>query len=167
MPASRRKGRDSGAGACIRDTAPLDLSGFDELTPDNHDRHERIGHDARGCCIIRAVSAGRDHLADTAGICVRAAAATDRILMATFSPFAEVKTRTNEPQVHPVYCPISGRFSFSYDIDDGTESVTECVNSDSQISNCPLGFGLHLNFNGCAFRPNFSECRSVYRVNWC
>ncbi|XP_043225565.1 uncharacterized protein LOC122383321 [Amphibalanus amphitrite] len=68
----------------------------------------------------------------------------------------KVKTRTNEPHEHPVYCPISGRFSFSYDIDDGTESVTECANSDSQISNCPLGFGLHLNFNGCAFRPNFN-----------
>ena len=69
-----------------------------------------------------------------------------------------MKTGTAEPHEHQVYCPISGRFSFSYDIDDGTESAVECANSDSQISNCPLGFGLHLNFKGCAFRPNFSEC---------
>ena len=85
-----------------------------------------------------------------------------RMLMLPSSPFAEVKTRSNEPQVHPVYCPISGRFSFSYDIDDGTESVTECSNSDSRISNCPLGFGLHLSFNGCAFRANFSKHMSMH-----
>ncbi|XP_043225556.1 uncharacterized protein LOC122383317 [Amphibalanus amphitrite] len=78
----------------------------------------------------------------------------------------KVRSPTNEEHKHPVYCPISGRFSFSYDIDDGTESVTECANSDSQISNCPLGFGLHLNFNGCSFRPNLNmtfECLGDWR----
>ena len=80
------------------------------------------------------------------------------------SCFAEVRSPSNEQHKHPVYCPISGRFSFSYDIDDGTESITECVNSDSQISNCPLGFGLHLNFNGCAFRPNLSKNTAVGRL---
>lgn len=46
----------------------------------------------------------------------------------------------------PVYCPISGHFSFSFDTD---EPVT-CAGSQSQLSNCPHGYGLRLQFRGCS-----------------
>ena len=54
-----------------------------------------------------------------------------------------------------MYCPISGRFSFSY------ESEAEgavCPGTSSQLSsNCPYGFGLHLHFRGCSFQQNLSK----------
>ncbi|XP_043223273.1 uncharacterized protein LOC122382250 isoform X2 [Amphibalanus amphitrite] len=66
----------------------------------------------------------------------------------------KTKTRTSEEHTAPVYCPISGRFSFTY------ESEAEgavCPGTSSQLSsNCPYGFGLHLHFRGCSFQKNLN-----------
>ncbi|XP_037088194.1 uncharacterized protein LOC119108672 isoform X1 [Pollicipes pollicipes] len=80
----------------------------------------------------------------------------------------KVKTRTHDPHVHQVYCPISGRFSFSYDIADGTDSAAACPGSRSQISNCPYGFGLHLRFSDCSFRQDLNmtfQCLGDWQDN--
>ncbi|XP_037071136.1 uncharacterized protein LOC119092270 [Pollicipes pollicipes] len=61
----------------------------------------------------------------------------------------KTKTRTAEPHAHQVYCPISGRFSFSYEAD---EAGGACRGAASELSNCPYGFGLHLHFRACSFR---------------
>jgi hypothetical protein len=56
-----------------------------------------------------------------------------------------------EPAVSPTYCPINGAYTFTYSVNDGTESSLECQTHTSKISDCPYGFGFNLQFQGCSF----------------
>ena len=56
-----------------------------------------------------------------------------------------------EPAVSPTYCPINGAYTFTYSVNDGTESSLECSSQTSELSDCPHGFGFNLKFQGCSF----------------
>lgn len=56
-----------------------------------------------------------------------------------------------EPAVSPTYCPINGAYSFTYSVNDGTETSLECSAHTSEISDCPYGFGFNLKFKDCSF----------------
>jgi hypothetical protein len=56
-----------------------------------------------------------------------------------------------EPAVSPTYCPFNGAYTFTYSINDGTENSLECSQPVSEISDCPYGFGLNLQFKQCSF----------------
>ncbi|XP_042243521.1 uncharacterized protein LOC121880398 isoform X2 [Homarus americanus] len=58
---------------------------------------------------------------------------------------------TQDGQIDRVFCPISGRFRFTYDVNDGTESSVECPDPTSELSNCPMGSELQLRFRRCSF----------------
>ena len=55
------------------------------------------------------------------------------------------------------YCPLNGRFRFTYSINDGTEDDLECHEPVSEASDCPSGYKFDLHFRGCSF-PNFGKC---------
>ena len=54
------------------------------------------------------------------------------------------------------YCPLNGRFRFTYSINDGTEDDLECHEPVSEASDCPSGYKFDLHFRGCSF-PNFGK----------
>ena len=54
------------------------------------------------------------------------------------------------------YCPLNGKFRFTYSINDGTEDDLECHEPVSEASDCPSGYKLDLHFRGCSF-PNFCK----------
>jgi hypothetical protein len=54
------------------------------------------------------------------------------------------------------YCPLNGRFKFTYSINDGTEDDLECHEPVSEAGDCPSGYKFDLHFRGCSF-PNFGE----------
>ena len=57
-----------------------------------------------------------------------------------------------EPAVSPTYCPFNGAYTFTYSVtDDGNGNHLECENQESEISDCPFGFGFNLQFRGCSF----------------
>ena len=56
-----------------------------------------------------------------------------------------------EPAVSPTYCPINGAYTFTYSVNDGTESSLECSSHTSELSDCPYGYGFNLKFQGCSF----------------
>ena len=56
-----------------------------------------------------------------------------------------------EPAVSPTFCPINGAYTFTYSINDGTETSLECDTPVSEISDCPFGFGFNLQFKQCSF----------------
>ena len=56
-----------------------------------------------------------------------------------------------EPAVSPTYCPINGAYSFTYSLNDGTEDAMECAEHQSEIADCPYGFGFDLKFKHCSF----------------
>ena len=58
------------------------------------------------------------------------------------------------------YCPLNGRFRFTYSINDGTEDDLECHEPVSEASDCPSGYKFDLHFRGCSF-PNFGKFSSV------
>lgn len=66
---------------------------------------------------------------------------------------------TGDPVVAQEYCPVNGRFVFTYSVNDGladdhvnvAENVNECHEPVSELSNCPYGFGLGLRFKRCSF----------------
>jgi len=66
---------------------------------------------------------------------------------------------TGDPVVAQEYCPLNGRFVFTYSVNDGladpisnaAETVNECAAPVSELSNCPYGFGLGLHFKRCSF----------------
>lgn len=71
--------------------------------------------------------------------------------MFSFLFFPGTKGFMGEPAVSPTYCPINGAYSFTYSINDGTESGLECKEPTSEIADCPYGFGFNLKFHGCSF----------------
>lgn len=58
---------------------------------------------------------------------------------------------TQDGLIDRVFCPISGRYRFTYDVNDGTESSVECPDPTSELSNCPKGSELQLRFRRCSF----------------
>ncbi|KAK8745086.1 hypothetical protein OTU49_000454 [Cherax quadricarinatus] len=58
---------------------------------------------------------------------------------------------TQDGLIDRVFCPINGRFRFTYDVNDGTESSVECPEATSELSNCPRGSELQLRFRRCSF----------------
>ena len=54
------------------------------------------------------------------------------------------------------YCPLNGRFKFTYSINDGTEDDLECHEPVSEAGDCPTGYKFDLHFRGCSF-PNFGK----------
>ncbi|XP_075218915.1 uncharacterized protein LOC142323319 isoform X2 [Lycorma delicatula] len=57
-------------------------------------------------------------------------------------------------EIRKEYCPIHGKFSFTYNINDGSENKIECDNQVSQIETCssPLPTSsLNLHFRSCSF----------------
>ncbi|XP_065573218.1 uncharacterized protein LOC136035380 isoform X2 [Artemia franciscana] len=61
----------------------------------------------------------------------------------------KTKELTGEPVVAQEYCPLNGRFNVRYAVTDGSGSQVECSGTESEISNCPYGFGLSLKFRDC------------------
>ncbi|XP_048511190.1 uncharacterized protein LOC105687286 isoform X2 [Athalia rosae] len=62
--------------------------------------------------------------------------------------------RTKEIAGLPIrneYCPIEGRYHFTYNINDGSEEKIECNTFSSDFDNCPDGSVLHLKFKRCSF----------------
>lgn len=53
--------------------------------------------------------------------------------------------------IHREYCPINGRYSFTYNIDDGNEDRVECSGNYSELDNCPSGSAINLRFRKCSF----------------
>ncbi|XP_040579619.1 uncharacterized protein [Lepeophtheirus salmonis] len=49
------------------------------------------------------------------------------------------------------YCPLNGRYRFTYSINDGTEDELECNESLSTAGDCPSGYKFDLHFKGCSF----------------
>ena len=68
-----------------------------------------------------------------------------------FLIFSGTKGFMGEPAVSPTYCPINGAYTFTYSVNDGTESSLECSSQTSELSDCPHGFGFNLKFQGCSF----------------
>ncbi|XP_046485659.1 uncharacterized protein [Neodiprion pinetum] len=62
--------------------------------------------------------------------------------------------RTKEFAGQPIrneYCPIEGRYHFTYNINDGSEEKIECNTFSSDFGNCPDGSVFHLKFKRCSF----------------
>nr|CAD7405108.1 unnamed protein product [Timema cristinae] len=53
--------------------------------------------------------------------------------------------------IHQEYCPINGRFTYIYNVNDGLENNVECPDPVSELDNCPSGSELNLRFRGCSF----------------
>ncbi|XP_022186189.1 uncharacterized protein LOC111045173 isoform X1 [Nilaparvata lugens] len=57
-------------------------------------------------------------------------------------------------EISKAFCPVHGKFTFVYNIDDGTEDKMECANSDSVIDSCMIPIqasSISLHFQGCSF----------------
>lgn len=56
-------------------------------------------------------------------------------------------------EITKAYCPINGRFTFVYNVNDGSENKMECSSPVSELDDCPTGPGsaLNLHFRGCSF----------------
>lgn len=66
----------------------------------------------------------------------------------------------NGESIQRQYCPITGRYRFSYSADNGTGELIECGGKDSEIDSCPSGSALNLRFRHCTF-PSYEmtlEC---------
>lgn len=56
-------------------------------------------------------------------------------------------------EITKAYCPINGRFSFVYNVNDGSENNVECSRPLSELDDCPKrsSSALNLRFRGCSF----------------
>ena len=75
---------------------------------------------------------------------------------------ASLKTRSKEILLYKTkeldgedvikeYCPVSGRFTFTYNVNDGLENKHECPTPASELDNCPNGNALNVRFRSCSF----------------
>lgn len=76
---------------------------------------------------------------------------------------------TNEfdgQEIRREYCPISGRFQLTYNVDDGQEDKVECPTTDSELDNCPSGSAMNIRFRKCSFENhgNISLCIYLFAV---
>ena len=75
----------------------------------------------------------------------------------------ETKESNGDPVITREYCPINGRFVFTYAIKDSlTDPVNECIAPVSEISNCPNGFELNLRFQQCSF----GSLGTLHKFDW-
>lgn len=72
--------------------------------------------------------------------------------------------------ISKTYCPLNGKFKFTYSINDGTEDDLECHEPLSEATDCPTGYKFDLHFKGCSF-PDFGKfwtmtipCRSAFLI---
>ena len=72
-------------------------------------------------------------------------------ILCIFFSILGTKGFMGEPAVSPTYCPINGAYTFTYSVNDGTESSLECSTHSSELSDCPYGYGFNLKFQGCSF----------------
>lgn len=63
---------------------------------------------------------------------------------------AETKQITGE-EISQEFCPISGRYTFTYNLHEGAEDKAECPDPMSELDNCPRGSELNLKFRRCSF----------------
>lgn len=49
------------------------------------------------------------------------------------------------------YCPITGQYHFTYNLNNGSDKTIECNSFSSSFNNCPDGSILRLHFNRCTF----------------
>ncbi|XP_054257219.1 uncharacterized protein LOC128999177 [Macrosteles quadrilineatus] len=59
--------------------------------------------------------------------------------------------------IRKMFCPIAGRYKFTYNLYNQTDNRVECSPSVSQLENCPDrtgGPGLEVHFQGCAHQYN-------------
>lgn len=56
-----------------------------------------------------------------------------------------------EQPIRKEYCPIHGKFTFTYDLSDGLANRAVCFNRKSYIDSCPTGSALNLHFIQCSF----------------
>ena len=68
-----------------------------------------------------------------------------------FNISTETKELTGDTVIAQEYCPLNGRYVFTYSVNDGTGKFNECSSPISELSNCPYGFGLGLRFKRCTF----------------
>ncbi|XP_060828885.1 uncharacterized protein LOC132914083 isoform X1 [Bombus pascuorum] len=54
------------------------------------------------------------------------------------------------------YCPITGQYHFTYNLNNGSDKVIECNSFSSSFNNCPDGSVLRLHFNRCSFEPHMN-----------
>lgn len=58
-------------------------------------------------------------------------------------------------EISKSFCPVHGKFSFRYNLDDGIEDKEECSNSLSVMDSCPIptqpSSSVSLHFQGCSF----------------
>ncbi|QQP42247.1 Uncharacterized protein FKW44_016851, partial [Caligus rogercresseyi] len=59
------------------------------------------------------------------------------------------------------YCPLNGRYRFTYSINDGAEDELECKEALSTAGDCPSGYKFDLHFKGCSF-PDLAENGETY-----
>ncbi|XP_046406160.1 uncharacterized protein LOC124171057 [Ischnura elegans] len=52
--------------------------------------------------------------------------------------------------VQSAYCPLDGRFAFTYATSESPSASGRHVCSGSEMENCPVGSGLHFRFRGCS-----------------
>lgn len=71
---------------------------------------------------------------------------------------SESRSFTRDGKIDRILCPFSGRFHFTYDVNDGTENVVECPDSKSTISNCPKGSELDLRYFNMLTFSQFDLC---------
>ncbi|KAK6617638.1 hypothetical protein RUM44_005226 [Polyplax serrata] len=65
----------------------------------------------------------------------------------------KVRDMNGEPTKRE-YCPINGKFSFIYNINDGSDTKVECPYYTSQADNCPSGSTFNLHFKRCSFEDH-------------
>ncbi|CAL4076482.1 unnamed protein product [Meganyctiphanes norvegica] len=58
---------------------------------------------------------------------------------------------TQDGLIDREFCPINGRYRYTYNVNDGTENAIECPEPTSEVSNCPRGSQLQLRFRRCTF----------------
>lgn len=57
----------------------------------------------------------------------------------------------NGDEIRREYCPISGRYRFTYTVEDETANKSmKCLGKDSELDNCPSGSAMNLRFRRCS-----------------
>lgn len=71
--------------------------------------------------------------------------------------FVETKG-IDEENITKAYCPINGKYKFTYSINDGSEQKMECSSPTSLLDDCPVpersASALNLRFQGCSFEDH-------------
>mgnify|MGYP006897446572 CR=1 FL=1 len=57
---------------------------------------------------------------------------------------SESRSFTQDGSIERVFCPFSGNFRFTYDINEGPEDIKECAQATSTIQNCPRASELEI-----------------------